>query len=630
MTDSCAQPQGNRANGQAAPAQAVVEIPKNVTPGQTKLQVQPDENEGSLLLTVPMEARPGDHLILTKGADCEWACYLQKQHKTQLMHGQTGTAKEARLQVPDGAQPGQTNLQIKVGEEIVQVTVPEKAKPGDWLLLNWDDAQMHWTLTVQRDLADGYSADSEQDVDQALSMKVIDIDQAARFEAMKAAACSAGAFVSSKLARGTSPQLGVLGMIVTEPVATGEVLMRIPADLHISEATCASKMSLLFNAIASDSSCISPLRRQEVGLTACVSALMCDAFSRAQQRQERSSITQDIPELWHRYADMLVAENFAGHPYVRCLTNPGMYQRAMAPSGEPAHYELMAGDTLAINSLVKQAVPAWSHLIGKEFRPGIYMGAKLSLLSREFGTKHGSALVPIVDLCNHSAHYGARQSWDKVQDAMVVTAARAHVPGEELFISYGFTSNPLLLRTYGFTLPPELEPNWTIAFPVSELMDICSESCRKALEQAFLEFAEFQLSTADAAEYLLRAASVCARAGEDAPARLRELFSKKSAQYEQDASISTVLASLEKARAKDPQHAAWWQEMPDHGFANDELQRQALAVKMSEHICLLAHLEALNVIDHKRGEEFCLKKASTMRAALIKHLQGISDRKSVV
>eukprot|EP00930_Biecheleria_cincta_P017567 TRINITY_DN13923_c0_g1_i1.p1 TRINITY_DN13923_c0_g1~~TRINITY_DN13923_c0_g1_i1.p1 ORF type:complete len:393 (+),score=73.59 TRINITY_DN13923_c0_g1_i1:48-1226(+) len=382
MTDSSAQPQGSGANCGTAQAQAVVTIPENVTPGQTRLQVQPDANEDHLVLTVPVEARPGDNLVLTKCADGEWTCVLQKPHRIQPVNG-TGPVKAARLQIPDDAQPGQTKLQITVGEEIVHVTVPEKAKPGDWLILRWDDAQNHWTLTVQHGMADGYSADAQQDGsrciaaddDQELSMKILKIDQESAFEAMRSAACSAGAFVSSKLSRGTSPQLGVLGMIVEEPVSAGEVLMRIPAKLHISEATCASKMPLLFNAIAADSTCISPLRRNEVGLTACVSALLCDGFSRALQRDERSSIMQDLPELWHRYADMLVAENFAGHPYVRCLTNPGMYQSAMAPSGEPAHYDLMAGDTIAIYTLVKQEVPAWSDLIGREFNLGVYMGA---------------------------------------------------------------------------------------------------------------------------------------------------------------------------------------------------------------------------------------------------------------
>merc|ERR1712070_925645 len=43
---------------------------------------------------------------------------------------------------------------------------------------------------------------------------------------------------------------------------------------------------------------------------------------------------------------------------------------------------------------------------------------------------------------------------------MIITADRAHAPGEQIFISYGLRPNPLLFRNYGFTLPPDMEPSW--------------------------------------------------------------------------------------------------------------------------------------------------------------------------
>merc|ERR1712232_371493 len=50
--------------------------------------------------------------------------------------------------------------------------------------------------------------------------------------------------------------------------------------------------------------------------------------------------------------------------------------------------------------------------------------------------------------------------WNVDATAMVVYAVRDHAVGEELCISYGPKSNPLLFRDYGFTVCPQSEPCW--------------------------------------------------------------------------------------------------------------------------------------------------------------------------
>ena len=45
--------------------------------------------------------------------------------------------------------------------------------------------------------------------------------------------------------------------------------------------------------------------------------------------------------------------------------------------------------------------------------------------------------------------------------------------GEELLISYGSKGNADLFRTYGFTLPPDVEPLWSTTVRIAEVQTIC-------------------------------------------------------------------------------------------------------------------------------------------------------------
>merc|ERR1712190_483187 len=99
-----------------------------------------------------------------------------------------------------------------------------------------------------------------------------------------------------------------------------------------------------------------------------------------------------------------------------------------------------------------------------------------------------------MDCFNHSnMRPGAHQSWDLEGDKMVLKALRDHDAGEEIFITYGDHSNPLLLRTYGFAVPPADEASWTVSIAAGDLQNYCTGNVAKEFSEAFFPSSEFQL-----------------------------------------------------------------------------------------------------------------------------------------
>jgi len=275
----------------------------------------------------------------------------------------------------------------------------------------------------------------------------------------------------------------------------------------------------------------------------------------------------------------------------------------------------------------------------KEITPdgeaGLFLQAKLCLLSREFGTPHGSALVPICDFCNHSNNPGAHQSWDLQTDTFVVKALRAHRAGEEICITYGMHSCPILWRTYGFVLPPRQEPRWTFACQVCEFQHWCrnnnesnegahARELAEALEDDFPAMAELQVESdelTDSIRAILRAGN---STGCNAEAMLRGFLADRLELFGKDPQLHPLLAALRRARDAEPRNGAWWDAMDEEGSALPDqvsarsLEEQALWVKMSEYLCLTVHVEALDLsLGRHTREELCLEPAVGVCRALL-------------
>merc|ERR1719469_308198 len=190
---------------------------------------------------------------------------------------------------------------------------------------------------------------------------------------------------------------------------------------------------------------------------------------------------------------------------------------------------------------------------------------------------------------------------------MVVRANRVHAAGEQMIISYGPRPNTLLLRTYGFTLHPSDEPSWNFAMQGPKPHELYSKYLPPHLSELNLE-----LDTRKMADSLIQALNEVTANGSDAAEFLREFCALCMKPYEADDSLRTPLQALTRARAKDETSGAWWSEMPSDALCESAADSYWLEccvrVKMSEYLCLMAHVE---FVDHARGRlasERCFAK----------------------
>jgi len=242
---------------------------------------------------------------------------------------------------------------------------------------------------------------------------------------------------------------------------------------------------------------------------------------------------------------------------------------------------------------------------------GLFLHAWLCLLTREFGGAHGSALIPLIEFFNHCPGPGADQEWDDEADAVVVRARRAHAAGEEVFISYAPLSNPILFRTYGFTVPPEVEPTWTCTFVETEVL----QAAPPELADHLAALPNLHIEASVVTDTLATVLAVCANHGHNGTEFLHRLCASKAARYEGRSDLGPALASLRQVRAKVRSDAAWWVEQ-SAGSAHDR-GPDALRVQMSEYLCLTAHLEALDFLAGCLSEDQCLQRAEGLRQDLL-------------
>eukprot|EP00928_Gymnodinium_smaydae_P056861 TRINITY_DN40167_c0_g1_i1.p1 TRINITY_DN40167_c0_g1~~TRINITY_DN40167_c0_g1_i1.p1 ORF type:complete len:538 (-),score=87.95 TRINITY_DN40167_c0_g1_i1:446-2014(-) len=403
-----------------------------------------------------------------------------------------------------------------------------------------------------------------------------------------------GGFWSSKLTRGSVAPLFVPGVLASEPIEAGEVLCEVPASLLVSPPSCRRVMPKLFEAFQALPTAVEE-RRAEAARATCLALLIRASMARTDGGAcKESDEVASAPPLWHRCADRLLGESMSDHPYCRSRSNPNVFQEQLAPSSEFQHVNALQEYVMTVFDCIVKCVDA--SLLGPGFTPGLFFQAWLSLLTRNFASPHGSAFVPLVDLFNHSPNPGMDVDWDAGKDSIVVTARRTHAVGEELRFAYGALSNPLLYRTYGFTVPPKEEPSWTCTFLETELVEACA-TCEEAPEDfvsILADLPNLHLDATAVTEELAALLTVCAQVGLDAVSLLRKLCLQKVARYEADASLKPVLEGL-RCHQKDVagSDASW----DSHSSRSKEmLSNDVVRVKVSEYLCLEAHLEALDQI----------------------------------
>eukprot|EP00434_Breviolum_minutum_P039603 symbB.v1.2.035172.t1/scaffold4675.1/size36618/3 len=152
----------------------------------------------------------------------------------------------------------------------------------------------------------------------------------------------------------------------------------------------------------------------------------------------------------------------------------------------------------------------------------------------------------------------------------MVTATRHLNEGEEVFISYGSFSNPLLFRTYGFTLPSSLEPCRTCTFTEEELLETAPMEVAADLQS----LPNLHLNSSMISDELAVLLQVWPGAGQ----ALRQLCRKRMEE------VDLKVKEMQRRWSEDPSNAEGIPLHHDHG----------LRIAFSEYLCVLIHADILD------------------------------------
>lgn len=597
-------------------------IPEGVTPGVTKLAFTPDDGV-RLQVTVPEGAAPGDKLSLTNDGRGSWKCSWTKRPQE----------KNISVIVPADATPGESIIRIEDGEgDRVGVQVPEAVRPGDLLKMSSTgfnaDGSREWKCQAVIEV-NGRTIRPVAPIEPISSDAVnlfatIDGEQA--YENLRRALVAGGARISPKMRRGSAPPLFIRGIVCTERIEEGEELCWVPQRLHLDPRRVQAAHPNLWSSLK-DLNEVPWQRRPEMAQASYLAWLLKDACERASSSAGQPFLPPepaewavkgggkngegdpDVIAVWERYAEILLDEDFADHPYRQAANDPERIRKMFAPSLHGEYLIDMSGDIAGIFNALTENVS--KEVLGDEFEMELFFRARLCMLTRVFQTDQSSTLVPLSDLFNHNgAGMGASWGYDAEAQAHHVIACRAHEPGEEILISYGPRSNLLVHRTYGFTLAPQEEPAWSYVVQAEQV----SRIYEKFLPEEDRKM-QFLLETRLMDDSLSEIMNKVSKHGYDAGECLKLICARlKFTIDHDDQKLRPALEAFDRARAKDPTSHAWWLELEeaDKDLINDVATR----VKMGEYLCLAIYIEAIDCVRGQIDPGVCLAEGAKVRRTM--------------
>jgi len=602
-----------------------IHVPSDAKPGETKLSLATGDGH-SVRFTVPPEALAGDLLVLRQSEDSVWKCTISRDHAKHGTMPKPQSRKRITFLLPADIEPGETKLDVGSGLDKVRIDVPAHCRPGDKMEISNEADGVQWRASViKENCVQDKPQLSMEKVAELDSLKAPPLESVRAFEELVEAARAAGGFVSPKLVRGSKPPLNVPGLLTNAPIEKGEELCRIPERQHISSRTATKYLPELVKAV-NEHSDIHEERRLEVAQATLMALLLQDAEDRADARQKGESppdrlpilanVEPDVIRVWDSYADSLLSEDFAYHPYRKAALDPEAIRAEYEPSHEAEFLINMAEDLIEVHRTVCDVAP---QVLGTEVEVGMYIRARLCMLTRVFLTWCESTLVPVIDLMNHAAGVmppGVVWRWDESAQAMIATAERDHIVGEELFDSYGPRSNLLFSRTYGFTQMPSVEPSWSYVVRPMQAYSVFETFLPKDNIAV-----QIILDTRRLEESLTKALNA---AGYNAREFLHLICARCIIPYQTDVKLRPALEGLRRARAKDARNCKWWAELSEADEAI--IEEDSMRIKMSEYLCLTTYLEAIRRYNGHLDEQACLAEGSQLRCTLIEALR-ILDQK---
>jgi len=430
------------------------------------------------------------------------------------------------------------------------------------------------------------------------------------FKWLVAAIREGGAFVSSKLIRAEVPPLNVPGLVAQEGLESLEQIIRVPFALQISHQLARERNPGLMEAVAR---CGSEVRIECPEVVAFVAALLAELEGRGWCR-----VGADTDELvgsasWlDLFLGLQLGCDFGWMPHVTLIGDEER-RSLFQPSPEVHNADWNHDAFRDAHEAIVGAAPELCESIDVSR----FVQAYLVLLTRTFSCQSAHRFVPVADMMNHSCSPNATWNFDEHGDFIVKTV-RPIQPGEEVLISYGRDkSNVRLFRTYGFTLPPQEEPCSSFRVWPSQAYPIYTEFLPEKARRRTLD-----LETSRIDSTTREALVACASYDCDPAAFLRALCRHFRKRYEQDPLLAPWLKRLAKRREDMPWSAEWWETSCDVEDKEPWLRRCAVRVKMSEYLCLTAHLEALDIESGAVLPLHCITAAVDLEALLSKALQA--------
>lgn len=597
-----------------------LQVPPESTPGVTQFSFAPSAN-CELLLTVPLEWMPGDHLRLWKDSSQKW--------QMELARGllPAPEPKEVKFFIPSWAVLGESKLEVNVGGGLtISTLAPAFARLGDQMVFKY--GSNGWAGSVMKQRLVRPTMPNMDCLRNMRSLRAPAMDQNVCCEELREAVEAAGGFFSPKLVRGALPPLHIPGVLAREAIEEHEVVCRIPRRLQIT----ARSAQAIAPELAAELKALPNMQKTQRSEKALQGVLIAQLLHRAERRAEAAihgksdplpdtlecgAIDPDVLRIWDSYADGLLSTDFSSHPYFRAANALEQLREEMEPSTQADFILDMAGEMHDMYTTI--STKCSPELCGSALTDAkLLVQARLSMLSRCFHADGAPTLIPLGDLFNHMPEPGVNWAWDSNEDAMVYTACRPHAPGEEVFISYGSTCNVKLYQGYAFTLPPELETSWVIELRPERVNLINEVYLPESQWQQLINLDSKQLD-----DSLCIALNEVANNGQSPAEYLSLICVRCKAAYDAEPLMRPALEALKRARARRVGSSSWWQELESEhrSYASSVGMR----VKMSEYLCLVAHLEAGSVWAGSIEQDQCLESAANLRSLIAQALQVLSE-----
>lgn len=435
------------------------------------------------------------------------------------------------------------------------------------------------------------------------------------FQHLVTAVRDGGAFVSAKVARRAVPPAMVPGLVAVQRFDGLEQILRVPFELQISREFAKQRARDMTEAVAR---CGPKVRIECPEIVAFVATLLsdlelggwCGAGAADATKLARHASWLDL------FIGMQLGSDFGTMPHM-LLVGDEERRSLFRPSPEVHNADWNYDAFVDAYKALLAAAP--------DFCEGIelqrFVQAYLILLTRTFSCESFHRFVPVADMMNHSAAPNATWTFDERGDFVVKTLGPVEA-GEEVTISYGRDkSNVRLFRTYGFTAQPKDEPCWAFRVWPSQAAAVYQHFLPERVWRKTIDLESCRIDST-----LQEALAACASAGHRPAAFLDALCRHFREHYDADVLLAPLLARWASLR-REPgaaAAAAWWADGEAAGASEEDwLVQCAVRVKMSEYMCLTAHLEALDILAGAVGPGDCMEMSVHLHGCLVEALRGL-------